>query len=139
MSIKVEKILELYEIIKNRLPKSYPRPRLVFFEDDIQMAKYHKFKMADNEVLYGTYDGKDTIGVPLNVYQEFELDSGKIKTKKVAITSDIDYLAVILLHELFHAYYLQKYGPESKEYSDEKLIDSMAYKWVRKMKREKLF
>lgn len=137
MSIKIEKILELYETIKSRLPSNYPRPRLVFFEDDIQMAEYHKFKMEKNEILYGTYDGKETIGIPLTVYKEFDYKSGS-KLKNVSISSDMDYLAVVLLHELAHAYYGKKYGNPSKQYDDEAGCDKFAYRWLNKMKKEKL-
>ena len=46
-------VISLYEIIKSRLPKTYPRPKLAFFEDEqCMMENTGVTKDGDDENVY---------------------------------------------------------------------------------------
>jgi len=115
--MNLKRVIRIYDIIKEYLPKSYPRPRLAFFENQDHLIKAQNMRMA-GATLFATYDPEiDTINLPIQ------------ETLKM---SDTD-IAKILFHEMYHAYAGKKYGYSSKLYSDEEACDRFARKWTIKI------
>lgn len=114
----LRRILDIYTLIKNTIPKTYPRPKLAIFEDEDHLALTFNMK-EDDEKLFAIFDPEsDSINLPI---------------KNTLSLSDVD-IAKVLLHELSHAYAGKKHGYSSKEYSDEVECDKFACRWVNKIK-----
>lgn len=112
--MNIKKIININEAIKRVLPKKYPRPKLVLYEDEENMLEVNQIK----ESAFAVYDPYfKTINIPI---------------KDTLELSDID-IAKLLLHEYHHAIQGDRYGIESKEYTDEKACDKFACRWVKKL------
>lgn len=137
--MNLKRIIEMYEIIKDRIPKTYPRPRLAFYEDEDSLADDNDIK-KDYINLYGVSDpDSNIIKLPLTMNLEYIDKNGNIKTEKTPITEMDEYEIIhTLLHEICHFYAGEKYGYNSSKYSDEKYCDSFAIRWMGKLKKEKL-
>jgi hypothetical protein len=112
--MNIKRIITLNEAIKRLLPKTYPRPKLAFFEDEQHLTEVQGIK----EGAFAVYDPNfDTINLPI---------------KDTLALSDID-IAKLLLHEYGHSTAFHKHGSSSKEYSDEVACDQFACRWVKKL------
>jgi len=110
-------------VIKNRLPKTYPRPNLIFFENEEYLHDIYNIKCKEDEELRALYDGTEhTICIAFDN----------------VLKKDTEIVAKTLLHECAHAYFLQKYGRRSKQYSDELACDRFANKWYKVLISENL-
>ena len=134
-------VISLYEIIKSRLPKTYPRPKLAFFEDEqCMMENTGVTKDGDDENVYAVITPQtETINLPMKMLVEMENKAGETIKRWIPITKQEDYEIIhTLLHELAHNYFGERYGYESKQYSDERACDEFAYRWMRVMLKEHL-
>jgi hypothetical protein len=131
--------MQIYETIKGRLPKTYPRPKLAFYEDEDSLADDNDIK-KDYINLFGVCDpDSNMIKLPLTMEIEYKSKGGKVKRKKTPITKiDESEIVHTLLHEICHAYYGEKYGYSSKKYNDEEGCDRFAIRWMYKLLKEKL-
>lgn len=139
--MNLKKIFDIYNIIKERLPSTYPRPELAFYENEESMLKNTDVKKAANESnVYAVVNpNTETIHLPLNMTIEYTKNSGETYQKIQSISKvDADEIAGVLLHEIGHLFFGEKYGYDSKQYSDEDACDSFGKKWLNRLKREKL-
>lgn len=133
--MNLKHIMDLYEIIKNRLPKKYPKPKLAFFEDEYCMATTHKMISNDKEHIQAIFDpNASTISLPLKMSIVYA-DRTVIKSLNKV---DEEYIVSVLLHELGHLYSGERYGYDSKQYNDENYCDKFAKRWLKVLKKEKL-
>lgn len=132
--------MHIYDLIRDRLPKSYPRPKLAFYEDEQSLSENLKIKVTKEECLYAVCDPDTmTIMMPMNMTFITININGKESEKITPLNKmDEDDIAQTLLHEIAHIYAGQKYGYESKQYHNEKYCDRFANRWVRTLKKEKL-
>jgi hypothetical protein len=133
--------MEIYDIIKDRLPSTYPRPTLAFYEDEQTLSNNMRMKLADDTNLYAVCDPEtNTVMMPMNMTFTYESlgPTGNLKRRVPINKMDEEEIAATLLHEIAHLYFGKKYGYSSKQYSDEQACDRFAYRWVRKMVKEKL-
>ena len=139
--MNLKRILEIYDLIKSILPSTYPRASLAFFESEEHMLKHsEEITPEEDENVYAVVDPETlTINLPLKMEVKYEDDNGEIYTKTVPINKMSDEeLALTLLHECGHLYHGNRYGWNSKQYSDEKLQDVFALRWLKRMKKKKL-
>lgn len=110
--------IKLYEDIKDKLPKTYPKPALSLYEDVDSMV----------ESFGGSDEDMD------NLYAFFDANANTISVCKVHIkTLDKSDLVKIILHELGHAYYGSRYGYHSKQFFNEEMCDKFACRWANKV------
>lgn len=139
--MNLKRIIEIYGIIKKRLPSTYKFPKLAFFEDEESMLANNKLKkLADEENVYAVVNPSTlTISLPLSMSLEYTNRWGNSARRTTLLQKmDEEELASVLLHELSHVYFGERYGYDSKQYSDEKACDAFAKRWVRVLKKEKL-
>lgn len=139
--MNLKRVIDIYEIIKERLPSTYPRPKLAFYEDEECMLDNTDTKMDKDEVnVYAIINpDTDTINLPLTMQMEHTNKAGETIKKKVPITKQSDdEIAHTLLHEIAHAYFGERYGYSSKQYSDENACNTFAARWIRVLCKEKL-
>ena len=112
------KIMKIYTMIKERLPDTYPKPKLVFFEDEDSMINNSNLEIDDDEIVYAIYcPNNNLISICNNLFELTNID-----------------IAKILLHEIGHARANIKYGYKSKHYTDELECDRFALRWIKKIK-----
>jgi hypothetical protein len=112
--MNLKRLITINEAIKQVLPKSYPRPKIVLFEDEESMLEVQGVSGR----AFAVYDPNfNTISIPI---------------KDSLALSDVD-VAKLLLHEYCHARSHFKYGANSKQYLDELLCDKFACRWVKKL------
>ena len=138
--MNLNRIMDIYEIIKKRLPSTYPRPKLAFFEDEESMLDNTQMEKIEEENVYAVVTpDTTTINLPMNMQMEHTNKAGELIKKKVPITKETDYsLAHTLIHELAHLYAGERYGYGSKKYNDEQYCNNFAARWIRVLKKEKL-
>lgn len=139
--MNLKRVFELFEIIKQRLPKTYPRPTsLAFFQTEESMLATTKVKKEKDETVYAVVDpNTETVSLPLEMKIEYKNKAGEEFNKTVPLSRvEDDLILEILLHECGHLLYGQKYGYNSKKYLDEKQCDKFAKRWLQKIKKEKL-
>ncbi len=138
-NMNLGKVIKIYEIIKNRLPKTYPHPKLAFFEDEDCMLSNTNLKKIENENVYAVFSPTtETICLPLKMTFEYYGKNGKyINTVNLNKFTDVE-IAHTLLHECCHMYAGEKYGYFSEKYHDEKYCDTFASRWVKVLVKEKL-
>lgn len=133
--MNLDRTLEIYEVIKNRLPSTYPKPKIAFFEDEECMLSCNSLKRKKNETVFAVVNPKTfTMCFPLNttsMSDEFN------KTISLPDISE-EELAFLILHEIAHLYAGERYGYDSKFYNDEKYCDSFAARWVKTLKKENI-
>lgn len=138
--MNLKRVMNIYDIIKNRLPLTYPRPKLAFFEDEECMLVNNNMKQKEDESVYAIVDPDTwTINLPLNMTFEYTSMKGNEYSNKIPITkvSDED-IALIILHEIGHLYAGERYGYDSKQYNNERYCDKFASRWVNILYNEKL-
>ena len=139
----IKRIMDLYEIIKNRLPSTFPRALLSFHQDEECMLVNTDTSKADDEATVfaiATID-TNTINVPLKLTIEYENQrTGEVLNKEVSFTQQLtdEEISSILLHELGHLYAAQKYGKSSKQCDSEVYADAFARRWIGKLQLEGL-
>jgi hypothetical protein len=141
MGMNLKRVIDIYEIIKERLPSTYPRPKLAFFEDEKCLLDNTDTTMEEDEAnVYAVINpDTDTINLPLSMQMEHTNKAGDIIVKTVPITKQSDdEIAHTLLHEIAHAYFGEKFGYSSKQYSDESACNAFASRWIRVLRKEKL-
>ena len=138
--MNLNRIVAIYDIIKDRIPKTYPRPKLGFFEDEQSLSKNMKVKLAKGESLYAMCDPDTmTICMPMNMTFIHTTARGQDVSKITPLNRmDDDEIAQTLLHEIAHLYAGQRYGYHSRQYHDEAWCDRFANRWVRVLKKERL-
>lgn len=140
--MNLKRVLEIYEIIKERLPSTYPKPKLAFYEDEESLADNHfdGEREPEGQNLLGACDiYTNTIVIPLSLLVVEEKSNGeKVVKKKMWHKKSNKDIAEILLHELCHAYYAKRYGKQSKQCHDEAACDRFAFRWSKKLIQEKL-
>jgi len=138
--MNIKRIHDLYNLIKDRLPSTYPKARLAFFENEEHMLERENMKVGADESVYAIVDpDTSTISLPLKMTFEYTAKDGQIYNKVVSIDKISDEeICHTLLHESFHLLMGERYGYSSKQYSDEKGCDKFGERWVKKMKKEKL-
>jgi hypothetical protein len=138
--MNLKKTYDVYNIIKNRLPSTYPRPTLIFFEDEHCMIKYNKIRVKEDESVYAIVDPETyTISLPLKMTFEYVKPNGDKYFNVVPINkvSEIE-IAQVILHEIGHLYGGEKYGFDSSQYFSEQYCDRFANRWVKILVKEKL-
>lgn len=139
--MNLNRITDLYEIIKNRLPKTYPRPKLAFFEDELCMLENTKMKKEkDIANVYAVANpNTTTINLPMKMDVQYTNKAGQEITKTVPIIKqeEVEILDT-LLHEICHFYLGEKYGYDSKQYFDEDRCNAFAKRWAKIFLNEKL-
>lgn len=138
--MNLKRIYTIYDAIKDRLPSTYPRPKLAFFEDEHCMIQNNHMRIKKDESVYAIVDPMTyTICLPLKMTFEYTKANGIEYSNVVPINkvSDED-IAHTILHEIGHLYAGERYGFDSKKYSDEAYCDRFAARWVRVLIKEKL-
>ena len=127
-------IIRTYDIIKNRLPADYPRPKLAFFEDEQSLLKSSGLKPIVRETVLAVAEPNSwTIRLPLTLTgNHFSPPIDKL------VYASNRVIASLLLHEIAHLYAGEKYGYNSTYYSNERYCNKWANKWLRKMIKEHL-
>lgn len=138
--MNLKRIISVYEIIKERLPSTYPRPKLAFFEDEECMLTNHPEVRGKDESVFAIVDPETwTIHLPLKMTFTYISAKGNQYESVVPISSlSSEEIALTILHEIGHLYFGERYGYRSKQFSDEKLCDIFAARWTRKLKKDKL-
>ena len=135
MGMNLKRVMELHDIIGDRLPSTYPQTTLAFFEDEKSLSKNMRVDVEKNENLYATADVEtNTIMMPMSM--TFIYGPKNIKTIPLN-KMDKAEIADTLLHEIAHLFFYKKYG-ESKQYRDENACNIFARRWVKILKKEKL-
>lgn len=137
--MNLKRIMEIYDIIKARLPSTYPHPKLAFYEDEQSLSDNMRMKISEGTNLYAVCDpDTNTVMMPLSMNFIYET---KYKTISKAVPlnkMDEEEIAQTLLHEIGHLYFGQRYGYGSEQYSNEQACNDFAYRWIKKMKKEKV-
>lgn len=138
--MNLKKIYNVYDTIKKRLPKTYPRPQLAFYEDEACMLKNNKMRPEKDLSVYAIYNPTtSTISLPLLMMEKYINDDGETKSNKRLISSFSETtIAHTILHEIGHAYAGERYGYDSDQYTDEQYCDRFAERWIKVLKQEKL-
>lgn len=138
--MNLNRIITIYDIIKDRIPKTYPRPKLGFFEDEQSLSQNMRVKIEKGHNLYAVCDPTTmTVAMPMNMKFIYTTVRGKDVSKITPLNKmDDEEIAQTLLHEIAHLYFGQRYGYHSKQYHDEVGCDRFANRWVRVLKRERL-
>ena len=138
--MNLKRIIDIYETVKSKIPGTYPRPSLAFFENEEIMLKNNKMRVNKDENVYAVVNPETyTINLPLSMTFEYTNSKGEDYTKTFPLNKFSDEeIAHTLLHEIAHLYFGERYGYGSKQYSDEKGCDRFADRWVRKMKASRL-
>ncbi len=139
--MNLKHIIDIYNVIRDRLPKTYPRLRLAFFEDEDCMLDNNEMIKKEDESIYAILNPDTlTINLPLKMALKYiDTDGQIISNKVVPITKfSIDDIAKTILHEFAHLYFGNKHGYDSKQYTDERACDKFANRWFAKLKQEKL-
>lgn len=120
---------QFYQKILERLPKSYPKPKLVI----------HK----TNAGLYKSYWG---LGVQFDLKKYMMVawcssaDYTVHTSSEVLKTEEECNLLFYYLHEIGHLYAYERYGEEDKRWADhdtcEKYADNFAARWSKKLLKE---
>jgi len=138
--MNLKRIMEIYDIIKERIPSTYPRPKLAFYEDEQSLSDNMRMKLSKGTNLYAVCDpDTNTVMMPLNMTFTYESRGSRIVKKSVPLNKmDEKEIAETLLHEIAHLYFGKRYGYDSDQYSDEQACDEFARRWVKKMQKEKV-
>jgi hypothetical protein len=138
--MNLKRVFDLYEMIKERIPSTYPRPKLAFYEDEDCMLDNTKLTKDVEETVYAVVNpNTDTISLPLHLSFEHINKSKEVVLKIIPITKRTDMeISNTLLHEIGHLYAGDRYGYQSKQYNDERYCDNFASRWVRILRKEKL-
>jgi len=138
--MNLKRIYNIYDIIKERLPKTYPRPKLAFFEDEHCMLTNNHVRPKKGESVYALVSPDTyTISLPLSMTIEYIKSNGIVCSKTTSISKESDEnIAHTILHEIGHLYAGERYGYDSKQYDDEKYCDRFADRWLRVLIEEKL-
>lgn len=139
----LKRIMDIYEIIKNRIPKTYPRALLSFHENESCMLINTDTSKEEDEITVFAVANADTntINIPLKLTIEYEnKKTNETVSKEVSFTQQLtdEEIAATLLHEIAHLYAADRYGKSSKQFNDEKYCDQFANRWVKILKKEKL-
>jgi hypothetical protein len=139
----LKRILDLYDVIKNRLPKTFPKALLSFHENEsCMLINTDTCKETDEATVFAVANADtNTISIPLKLTIEIKnKKTGEILDKQVSFTQQLtdDEIANILCHELGHLYAANKYGKNSSQFNDETYANSFANRWVKILKKEKL-
>lgn len=138
--MNLKRVMDIYNIIKERLPTTYPRPKLAFYEDEESLSKNMRIKIYKGDNLYAVCDpDTNTVMMPLSMtFISTNLKGKSIeKVTPLSRMSDSE-IAETLLHEIAHLYAAQRYGWQSKQYHDEAYCDRFARRWVRTLVKERL-
>jgi hypothetical protein len=138
--MNLKKILDIYDIIKEVLPSTYPRPSLAFFQDEATLIKNTKIKgVKQNENLYAVVDPETmTINLPLKMKFTYTNAKGHEYRKVVQLNKmEDEEIAMTLLHEINHLRAGERYGYDHPKYFDEFACEEFAKRWVKKLKRGK--
>lgn len=139
--MNLKKIIDIYNIIKDRLPNTYPRPKLAFFEDeDCMLDNNNELKKKEGESFFAILNPETlTINLPLSITFKHTNRRGITHNNKILLNKmTSEDIAEVLLHELGHVYAGERYGYNSKKYIDEDYCDKFANRWVKILKQEKL-
>lgn len=138
--MNVDKIFSIYKLIKDRLPTTYPRPKLAFYQDEQSMIISNDLEESDTETVYAIVNpNTNVISLPLKIEIRHAKRDGTTITKHQKLDKMSDRtIAFNLLHECGHIYYGEKYGYNSEQYSDELACDKFADRWLKKMMSENL-
>jgi hypothetical protein len=138
--MNLRKVFVIFDTIKRRLPKTYPKPRLAFFEDENCLLDNMRIERG-NFSIYAVVDPDTyTINMPMRMSLKHTYGPNKkaiLKSVPISKFSDKD-IALTILHEYAHLYAGERYGWDSKQYFDEIYCDRFAERWYKKMKEEKL-
>lgn len=139
--MNLKRIIDIYNIIKDRLPTTYPRPKLAFYEDEECMLACTDIKKEkDESTVYAVVDPETwTINLPLKLTIEYISAKGEEYSNSVPMNklSDED-IAHTILHEIGHLYAGERYGYGSKKYSNEKYCDRFAERWIKILRKDNL-
>lgn len=140
--MNLKRVIDIYNIIKERLPKTYPRPKLAFFEDEESMLVNQNMKLKDyeNVYVYAVVNPETlTINLPLTMKLEHTDSKGKVVYRTVPLNkmSEED-IAHTILHEIGHLYAGDRYGYFADQYFDEKYCDAFAERWIKVLCKDKL-
>ena len=135
--------MDLYEVIRSRLPTTYPQALLSFHQDEDCMLVNTDTSKADDEATVFAVANADTntINIPLKLTIEYQNHkTNEVLNKEVSFTQQLtdEEIANTLLHELGHLYAAQKYGKCSKQFNDEGYADGFARRWVKRLVSERL-
>lgn len=138
--MNLKRVIDIYNIIKDRLPSTYPRPKLAFYEDEQSLLQNMRIKIKQGDNIYAVCDPEtNTVMMPLSMTFILTNVRGKETEKLTPLNRmDDESIADTLLHEIAHLYAGNKYGFHSKQYFDEDYCDSFARRWVKKLKKERL-
>ena len=138
--MNLNRIMDIYNLIKDRLPQTYPQAKLAFFEDEESLSANARVRLKKEDSLYAVCDPDTmTILMPMNMTFISTNFRGKEISKITPLNkTDDSEIAQTLLHELGHLYAGKRYGWDSKQYHDESYCDRFANRWVRILKKEKL-
>lgn len=139
--MNLKRITDVYQIIKNRLPRTYKTPKLAFYEDEDSMLANNKIKkLADEATVYALINPNTlTINLPFNISLEYTDKYGQEKYRHIRLNQlEVEEIASILLHECAHVQAGERYGYNSKQYHSEAYCDKFAKRWVNVLKKEKL-
>jgi Zn-dependent peptidase ImmA (M78 family) len=120
-------ISNLYEKILNRFPSTYVKFPLILHETIENLQDYYFLSM----------------GIKKRSSPPYAFCDGDTKT--IHLASDIiskEEVAYYLLHEYGHLHALKKYGKKHKFWKNnilaEEYADNFAYRWLKKIKEEKI-
>ena len=135
--MNLKKVMEVYEVIKYRLPKTYPRPKLAFYEDEESMLKNNSIKKEEG-TYYACVDPDTlTINLPLNMsFEFFKKNNDRFYRNVKLLSMSETTIAHTLLHEIAHLYAGNRYGYDSNQYHNEEYCDRFANRWIKILKEE---
>ena len=132
--MNLKRVLQIFEIIKNRLPSTYPRPKIVFYEDEKILLDHNEIELDKTQYLKAACDAAaNIIMLPLTLSETYN----SVDDVPLNKLTD-DEIAVNLLHEIGHLYFAQRYGNISDEFFNEPECDKFAYRWLAKLKKDGL-
>lgn len=138
--MNLKRIIDIYDIIKERLPSTYPKPKLAFFEDEECMLINNKLTKKADESVYAVVNPETyTINLPLSMTFKYVNAKGEEYQRDMQLNKmSEDIFVQTILHEIGHLYLGEKYGYDSVKYHDEDECDVFADRWLNRLKRENL-
>lgn len=125
----LDAVYSMLALCLSEMPARYPKPRLVVHESPESLVTFmgdapHAFRHANAfpaGLVLGMADAeRNAIHIPFTTI----------------VSEDRDTLLDVLLHEIGHLYQAHRHGAGSPRYLDERLANSFARRWLKRLRRK---
>lgn len=124
--MRFEEARHILSAIVEGMPKGYPRPRLVLHESAESLVAFMGDTLESFQAAHGYH--------PSKVLAMADDERGCVHITLGLLMESAEVIVTVLLHELGHLYYSAKHGGSSAQACSEKLADSFAAKWRKRIR-----